>query len=206
MTVPSAPLRPSRSPAASRLRTGYRPMKRHKPRTSWTSPPTRHDEAAIGVARARPVRVPLQLFFARSDSSPSASWSFNHGVNGATPPTTLAPCCTMLQQPASCVIMSPLPARELGVAERIAGGRGRHARAPVAVAMSMFTTTAQRVEDVRRQQLLAPQTVEPWSGGPWRAGWCSAATAVLLGTLAHGCRRTRGPRLYGRGVPWGSTL
>ena len=67
----------------------------------------------------------------------------------------------MVQQPARCVLTSPLPARELGVAERIAGGLSRHVRAPRAVAVIMLTITVQRVEDVRRQQLLAPQTVEP---------------------------------------------
>ena len=91
---------------------------------------------------------------------------------------------------------SPLHAHEHGVAGRTACGRGRHVRAPRAVAMSMFTTTAQHVKDVRRQKLLAPQTDSSrWSAGPWRAGSCSDATAVMRGTVAHGCRGARGPRL-----------
>ena len=133
--------------------------------------------------------------------------AFDCGSTGAALSTTPAPCCAMLQQPTSCVITSPLPARELSVAERIADGRGRHARAPRAVAVSMLITTAQRVEDVRRQKLLwHHRPSRRVSAGPWRASSCSDATAMLRGTLAHGCRGARGPRLYGRGVPWVRTL
>ena len=97
----------------------------------------------------------------------------------------------MLQQPASCVRVIPLRAHGHGVAEQSSSGRGSLVRAARALDMSMCTITVQRVDDVDREQLLAPQAVE------------TMACRLAEGRLVYECDRRAAwdVKPYARGSP-----
>ena len=71
--------------------------------------------------------------------------------------------CSMWQQPASYVRMSPPRSHVQGVAGRTSGRRGSHVRAAHPRAMSMFSATAQHDRGDCRQLLLASHCVERFS-------------------------------------------